>query len=256
VQKVLLIGASGGIGNKVAQLLTSLGYEVLGTYYKHPQHLDNLKPLTNFQSRYVDIQDPSSLKKIKNDIAPNSLYAIVNCSGIIEFETEDKDEINIWNKTIATNLSGNYFLARIFNDQLIENGRFLMISSTDSYFGGTITASYAASKAGVNSLTKSLCLMFQSKKIRVNSIAPGWVHTPMVAANGGEFFNKVAEINPLKRNASPEDVANLIKFLLSIDSNYINGQVISLEGGYTNQDPTLLLEQNIQIPQEGVKSEQ
>lgn len=121
-----------------------------------------------------------------------------------------------------------------------------MISSTDAYFGGAITASYAASKAGVNSLTKSLSLLFQNKKIRVNSIAPGWVVTPMIEVNGDEFLDKVAEINPLKRNAKPLDVANLVKFLLSDEAEYINGQVIALEGGYTNQDPTLLLEEEVQ----------
>ncbi len=162
-----------------------------------------------------------------------------------ECESLEKD-IEIWNKTIATNLTSNYLLGKIFFKSLEENGRFIMISSTDAYFGGAITASYAAAKAGINSLTKSFSLLFADKKIRVNSIAPGWVETPMIEVNGGEFIKKVAEINPLKRNAKPQDVANLIKFLLSEESNYINGQVISLEGGYTNQDPTLLLEQAVQ----------
>lgn len=77
--------------------------------------------------------------------------------------------------------------------------------------------------------------MFQDKRIRVNSIAPGWVTTPMIEINGGEFLNKVAKVNPLKRKATPKDVGQLIKFLLSEEASYLNGQVISLEGGYTNQ---------------------
>jgi 3-oxoacyl-[acyl-carrier protein] reductase len=112
--------------------------------------------------------------------------------------------------------------------------------------GGGITASYAASKAGVNSLTKSLSLLFSSKKIRVNAIAPGWVATRMLKDTGPEFLDKVAGINPLNRIAQPEDIAKLIRFLLSDDSDYINGQVIAIEGGYTNQDPTLLLEEETQ----------
>ena len=88
-----------------------------------------------------------------------------------------------------------------------------------------------------------LSLLFQDKKIRVNSIAPGWIVTPMIEGNGDEFLKKVAAINPLKRNGKPQDVANLISFLLDEKSDYINGQVLSLEGGYTNQDPTLLLEE-------------
>jgi len=118
-----------------------------------------------------------------------------------------------------------------------------MISSTDSYFGGSITAAYAASKAGINSLTKSLSLQFKDKKIRVNSIAPGWVSTPVIEGNSLEFYKKLAEANPLKKIANPEDIANVIKFLLSSDADYLNGQVITVDGGYTNQDPTLVIEE-------------
>jgi NAD(P)-dependent dehydrogenase (short-subunit alcohol dehydrogenase family) len=65
----------------------------------------------------------------------------------------------------------------------------------------------------------------------------------MIQDNGEEFLDKVAQINPLKRIALPQDISNLIKFLISEDSSYINGQVISIEGAYTNQDPTLLIEE-------------
>lgn len=98
---------------------------------------------------------------------------------------------------------------------------------------------------GVNSLTKSLSLLFKDKKILVNSVAPGWVLTKMTEGEGEEFLGKVAEMNPLSRIGKPEDIAKVIKFLLSDDSSYINGQVISVEGGYTNQDPTLLLEEDV-----------
>jgi 3-oxoacyl-[acyl-carrier protein] reductase len=241
MKKILVVGASGGIGSKVAEIL-SKEYDVVATYFKHPEKIEALSN-PHIKSIYVDLQDRNSIKKLSAEIGEN-LYAVVNCAGIVEFEGETiEDDFGIWEKTIAINLSGNYFLAKILHDKLDQNGRFVMISSTDSYFGGSITASYAASKSGVNSLTKSLSLLFSDKKIRVNAIAPGWVVTPMIEANGTEFLDKVADINPLKRNAVPEDVAKLVSFLLSDQADYINGQVISLEGGYTNQDPTLLLEE-------------
>jgi NAD(P)-dependent dehydrogenase (short-subunit alcohol dehydrogenase family) len=239
MKKVLIIGASGGIGSKVASIL-SKDYTVIGTYFKHPEKIE---ALPHIKSIHLDLQDKNSIKKLRDEIGDN-IYAVINCAGVVDFEGNDiENDFAIWEKTIAINLSGNYYVAKILQDKLQENGRFIMISSTDSYFGGSITASYAASKSGVNSLTKSLSLLFSDKKIRVNSIAPGWVLTPMTEANGTEFLDKVAEINPLKRNAIPEDVSKLISFLLSDQADYINGQVISLEGGYTNQDPTLLLEE-------------
>lgn len=124
-----------------------------------------------------------------------------------------------------------------------DNGRFIMTSSTDAFYGGSVTAAYAASKIGINSLTKSLSLMFKDKKVLVNTVAPGWVFTNMTMGEGKEFLDEVAKMNPLKRNAMPIDIAKVIRFLVSEDAAYINGQVISIEGGYTNQDPTLLLEE-------------
>lgn len=245
MNKILVIGASGGIGHSVAGLLLSKDYSIIGTYFKDPERLEDLTDNGNFQSKYLDLQDVNSIKELLNDIS-GQIYAIVNCAGIVEFEGESEEkDFEIWHRTIATNLSGNYYLGKIFKDKISENGRFIMISSTDSFYGGATTISYAASKAGVNSLTKSLSLLFAERKIRVNSIAPGWVLTPMTERNGTEFLAKVAEINPLKRNAVPKDVANLIEFLLSDRSDYINGQVISIEGGYTNQDPTLLIEESL-----------
>jgi 3-oxoacyl-[acyl-carrier protein] reductase len=247
---VLLIGASGGIGNKVAAQLLEEGYSVIGTFFQHPERIENLKEIKNFFDAQVNVQLIDSVKALQQMVVKNRnyLYAVINCSGIVEFEGDStENDFDIWKRTISTNLSGNYYLAKIFYKSLSRNGRFIMISSTDAAFGGAITASYAASKAGINSLTKSLSLLLKEKKIRVNSIAPGWVVTPMIEVNGDKFLDKAALINPLGRNAKPIDVGNLISFLLSEKSNYINGQVISLDGGYTNQDPTLLLEEEIQV---------
>lgn len=244
---VLLVGASGGIGNKTARILLDAGYSVIGTYYQDLENLNNLKKDAHFSAQELDIKDPGFIRHLFQSIKNEELYAVVNCAGICEYEEGSvDDDIKVWDKTIATNLSGNFYLAKVFQSILVENGRFVMISSTDSFYGGAITASYAASKAGVNSLTKSLSLLFSKQKIHVNAIAPGWVLTPMIKDSGQDFLDKVANINPLKRIAKPEDIAGLIKFLLSDESDYINGQVIPIEGGYTNQDPTLMLEEEAQ----------
>lgn len=242
---VLVVGASGGIGNKTSEVLLELGYKVIGTYHKDKPGIENLSKYENFHAIELDISNKDSVKEFQNE-QKNDLYAVVNCSGIVEFENEDvSKDLEIWDRTIATNLSGNFYLAKYFFDKLEQNGRFIMISSTDSYYGSAHTVAYAASKMGVNSLTKSVSLLFKDKKVLVNSIAPGWVLTKMTEGEGEEFLEKVAEMNPLGRIGKPEDIAKVIKFLLSGDATYINGQVISVEGGYTNQDPTLLLEEDV-----------
>lgn len=233
---VLVIGASGGIGLKTAELLIGEGFSVIGTYSKNK--IESVK----FPQYHVDLSNLESIKSLFDILKDQPLFAVTNCAGVCQYEGESvENDFKVWNETLAVNLSSNFILAKLFQNNLENNGRFIMISSTDSYYGGSITAAYAASKAGVNSLTKSLSLLFKNKQICVNSIAPGWVDTPM--NTDSEFLKQVANINPLKRIATPEDIAKTVKFLLSSDSDYINGQVITVDGGYTNQDPTLLLEE-------------
>lgn len=239
---ILLVGYTGGIGFKTAEVLLNEGYSVIGTFNKQTDKPDPKGG--NFTKVQIDLHSSESIKKLEEVLKDKALFAIVNCAGIVKFEgTSPEEDLAIWNETLAVNLSSNFYLARLFGKNIVENGRFIMISSTDSYYGGSITASYAVSKAGVNSLTKSLSLLFSDKKIRVNAIAPGWVSTPMIEGNSEEFYKKLAETNPLSRIAEPEDISKAIKFLLSNDSDYINGQVITVDGGYTNQDPTLLIEE-------------
>lgn len=237
---ILVVGASGGIGSQVAKDLISEGYSVVGTYFDIP--IDN----PNVRSIHLDFLSKDSIQNFVKEIksTDTNLYAIVNCAGIVEYEDKNiEEDIKVWDNTIAINLTSNYLLAKYFKDIIEEQGRFIMISSTDAMFGGSITASYSASKAGVNSLAKSLSLLFKDKKISVNAIAPGWVNTRMNEGIGEDFIKKVENLNPQKRIAEPKDISNLVVFLLKPESGYINGQIITVDGGYTNQDPTLLIEE-------------
>ncbi|MDD3475078.1 MAG: SDR family oxidoreductase [Candidatus Dojkabacteria bacterium] len=237
---ILVVGASGGIGSQVAKDLVNEGYSVVGTYFDIP--IDN----PDIKSIHLDFLSKDSIQNFVKEIKSidTNLYAIINCAGIVEYEDKNiEEDIKVWDKTIAVNLTSNYILAKYFKDIIEEQGRFIMISSTDAMFGGSITASYSASKAGVNSLAKSLSLLFKDKKISVNAIAPGWVNTRMNEGIGGDFIKKVENLNPQKRIAEPKDISNLVNFLLEPQSEYINGQVINVDGGYTNQDPTLLIEE-------------
>lgn len=237
---VLVIGASGGIGKSVVQSLLEQGYSVIGTYLGTSISFEG-----DFEAVQLDLQDRNAIKDLASQFNEKQLYAVINCAGVCEYEGNNSEsDLQVWDKTLEINLTSNYVLAKYFENVIEDMGRFIMISSTDAMYGGDITASYAASKAGVNSLVKSLSLMFKDRKISVNAIAPGWVDTRMIAGTGEEFIKKVGEMNPLKRIAKPEDIANVISFLLKPETEYVNGQVITVDGGYTNQDPTLLIEED------------
>lgn len=238
---VLVIGASGGIGQQVAKDLLNDGYSVIGTYLDIEIQNPEIKKL------HLDLLSKDSIKNFVNEIKSlnTKLYAIINCAGICEYEEgEIEKDFEVWDNTIAVNLSSNFVLVKYLKDIIEDEGRFIMISSTDAMYGSAITASYAASKAGVNSLAKSLSLLLKDRSVSVNAIALGWVNTRMIADTGEDFLKQVADINPLNRIAEPKDISNMISFLLKPESAYINGQVITVDGGYTNQDPTLLIEED------------
>ncbi len=242
MKKILVIGASGGIGRVVAKYFIDLGYVVFGTNFKN-DFPDFLKNMDNFKANNLDLAKEDSIAELYHDL--DELEAIVNCAGVIEFEAynDPSENLKIMERTMSVNFHGSYLVFELLRSKIRENGSYIMMSSTDANFGGRANTAYATSKAGVNSLTKSLALQFQDSMIRVNTIAPGWVETAMMEAGGDKLAEYARSINPLLRNGEPQDVADLVEFLISDKSSYINGQVITLDGGYTLQDPTLAFEE-------------
>lgn len=242
MNKILIVGASGGIGRVVAKHFLDQGYAVVGTNFKNnfQQYLlDN----SNFAGKRLDLNSAEQIEALGVDLS--DLTSIVNCAGIVEFEAynDPEENMNIWRRTVGVNTTGSYLLFEKLRGLIKPGGSYIMMSSTDSYYGGKVNTAYAASKSAVNSLTKSLALMYPDSKVRVNAIAPGWVETAMMEASGDDLIEYAKAINPQKRNGQPQDVANLVDFLISDKASYINGQVITLDGGYTLQDPTLVFEE-------------
>lgn len=242
MKSVLVVGASGGIGSVVAHHFLQQGCRVFGTNFQN-EFPEFLSVDSNFTGINLNITKPDLVDAFASQVS--QLSAIVNCAGVVDFEAYNEPEKNwrIWDTTIAVNLTGSYLLFQKLKSKIVPGGSYILFSSTDSYFGGKVNTAYAASKAGVNSLTKSLALMYQDSKIRVNAVAPGWVETAMMEAGGDELAQYARDINPLRRNGSPQDAAMLVDFLISDSASYINGEIITLDGGYTLQDPTLIFEE-------------
>ena len=112
-----------------------------------------------------------------------------------------------------------------------RNGRIINISSVVGIAGNAGQTNYSASKAGIIGFTKSLAKEVASRNILVNAVAPGFIETNMTDVLKQEVKDEIAKNIPLKRMGTPQDVANVVKFLASEDSSYITGQVISVDGG-------------------------
>ena len=230
---VLITGASGGIGREVARMFCENGSPVILSGTK----TSLLKKLANELDGNVKIID-SSLKDITNfEKKLNGLNLnvdiLINNAGItkdgllIRMNDEDIDSV------LNINLSSMIKLSRIVLKNMMKKrfGRIISISSVVGFSGNAGQTNYSASKSGIIGFTKSLALEVASRGITVNSVAPGYIITPMTEnLNEDQKLTILSKI-PIGRFGEPKDVANAIKFLASEKSSYITGNTIHVNGG-------------------------
>lgn len=239
----LVTGATRGIGKSISIKLLSEGYEVIGGYAQNKdlaqefeKNYSNLTMIqADFRSREETINFVNKLKKFKFDL-------IINNAGTLIYESLKDYDMNSWDQVISVNLEAPLIISQGLMNNIKTGGSIINISSTDHMIGAIKTISYAASKAGLVSLTKSLALNLSDRKIRVNSIAPNWVVTDMGEAAGNKVISESIRLTPAGRNTTGDDIANLVIFLASDKASFINGQTITLDGGYFAGDYLINLE--------------
>lgn len=241
MKTVLVTGSSSGLGKSIIEKYASNGYNTIITYLTHEnealefnEYIKNKYKVKSICvkldiSKEDDIQN--LYKLILNDFG--KIDVLVNNASICNdtlFEDKTKDNFM---KIIEVNLVGTFLMSKTFGKLMYDNknGSIINISSNngiDSYYSESLD--YDASKAGVINLSHNLANVF-SPYVRVNTICPGWIETPMNENMSEEFKNK--EINKilLKRFASPEEISNLVYFLSSDEASYINDSVIKIDGG-------------------------
>ncbi len=140
-----------------------------------------------------------------------------------------------WSDVIQTNLTGNFYTSQRAIKKMIKNkwGRLIFISSVVGISGNQGQANYAASKAGLIGLSKSISKEVGSRNITSNVIAPGYIETDMTSFIDAENKENIIEQLSIKRMGTPEDIANMVSFLCEEESEYITGQVIPIDGGLT-----------------------
>ncbi len=141
-------------------------------------------------------------------------------------------DLKVWDAVLEVNLNTPLIISTKLQSAIEEGGSIVNISSTDGFKGSFGSMAYSASKAALCNLTKSLANNFAKKKIRVNSICPGWINTGM--ATNPSY--KATFLTPLERNGKPNEIANIVSFLISEKASFITGANIFADGGYTNVD--------------------
>ncbi len=234
--KVIVIsGTHSGIGKGCADLLLQSGAAVVGI---------DLKPCTitheNYSHYLLDIRSESEVKKAVHDLIRRfgKLDGLVNAAGIYSnvkpFYEMTSEE---WEQVIAVNLTGTFMLSKYIVQNMLKSrsGKIVNISCIRSKIFRPHMADYAASKAGVVALTSAMALDLKEHNIHVNSVAPGFTYTQMTSkAFDNPAFKELSEsLIPTGRIAQPEDISKAVLFLLSDMADYINGETLYVDGGYS-----------------------
>jgi 3-oxoacyl-[acyl-carrier protein] reductase len=236
----VISGAARGIGRAIAVELACQGINISFNYSKSQSEAEALEKelhelgvkAKGFQ---VDIKDYAAVKgwvdKTKEDFG--SLDIVVNNAGIIRDRAFALMEIGDWQDVINTNLGGTMNLTRAAIVTLVKqkSGNIVNITSVTGITGMSRQTNYAASKAGIIGFTKSLAKEVAAYNIRVNAVAPGFIETEMLKDLKETYRNQIIEHIPLGRMGKSEEVARVVKFLVSDSSNYITGQTIIIDGG-------------------------
>ena len=236
----IVTGASRGIGKAIAKEFVNQGATVAFTYRSSSEAASILEQelsagggvVRGFQSDAASMTDAESLVgKVLE--AFGAVDIIINNAGITDDTLLMRMTEDQWDRVISVNLKSCFNLTKAAMRTMLKarSGSIVNISSVVGVQGNAGQANYAASKAGILGLTKSVALELGSRNIRCNAIAPGFIETEMTAKLDADTVQGWRNAIPLKRGGTPEDVAHLCVFLASDMSAYITGQTINVDGG-------------------------
>jgi acetoacetyl-CoA reductase len=236
----IVTGGTRGIGAAITQMLCENGASVAAGYSRGLESAQRFKErmtaqgakMSIHQGRVDDTDDCNRVFKEVIDEFGRVDY-LVNNAGITIDKTVRKMTVDDWRQVLNVNLSGAFQMTKAVLEHMIErgSGRIVMISSVIGETGNVGQANYAASKAGLFGLVKSLALEMAQRGITVNTVAPGFIGTEMVEAIPEAALAKVIEKIPQRRLGKPEEVARVVRFLLEDEASYITGAVYSVNGG-------------------------
>jgi 3-oxoacyl-[acyl-carrier protein] reductase len=236
-KKALVTGASRGIGRAVSEKFLEEGAEVWGIGTKEPADLAERVSRSSGKLHWTNA-DLSSLEDVENVIeellkVSGGFDILVNNAGITKDNLSFRMSLADFQKVLDVNLSAAFLTARTVGRDMIRkrSGSIINMASVVGIHGNGGQANYAASKAGLIGVTKSIALETASRGIRVNAVAPGFITSDMTSAIPEAAKTAMLDHIPLKRPGTPEDVAAAVLFLASDASAYITGQVISVDGG-------------------------
>lgn len=241
-RRVLVTGAGSGIGLVTAQVLQGQGARVAAVVQDEKQADGARGQLPGAVVLVQDLLDDTGAAALPERAARalgGPLHGLACCAGVFYKKGSDDTSLAEWRHTLQLNLTASFVLTRAgiahMRSASVRDGSVVVISSQIGEVGHARGAAYAASKAGINGMVRSLALEWAGEGLRVNAVGPGPIDTPMVAAAkaDAETLAAMQASIPLGRLGQPREIGELVSFLLSPRASFITGQLICADGGFT-----------------------
>jgi 3-oxoacyl-[acyl-carrier protein] reductase len=234
-KKILITGATGGIGKALVKKFLSLDGNVLATGTKI-EKLDALKKeLPKISILKFDISDHSKIEEFIENVSSQltGLDVLINNAGINKDNLSLRMKDEEWQKVIDINLGSTFFLCKHAIKKMLKNkyGRIVNITSVVGHTGNLGQSNYAASKAAIIAMSKSLAIEYAKKNITINCVSPGFIQSKMTDNIVESIKAVLTSRIPMSRLGTGEDVSNTVAFLSSDAASYITGETIHVNGG-------------------------
>ena len=234
-KKVLITGATGGIGNYLVKKFDELGSEIVATG-TNEEKLNKLK--NDFKGIHIEkfkLDEHHKIEEFINKIYEKlgGLDILVNNAGITLDNLSIRLSEENWKKVLDINLTSTFLMCKHAIKKMLKNksGKIINITSIVGHTGNLGQANYSASKAGIVAFSKSLAIEYAKKNININCVSPGFIKTEMTDKISEEFKKTLINKIPSGNLGTGEDVSNCVVFLASEMANYINGETIHVNGG-------------------------
>ena len=233
-KKILITGATGGIGNSLVEKFHNHKSKILATG-TNEEKLENLKKKFNVNTKKFKLDEHGKIEEFVNEVNEKlgGIDVLINNAGI----TLDNLSIRLteenWKKVLDINLTSTFLMCKFVIKKMLKNkyGKIVNISSIVGHTGNLGQANYSASKAGIIAFSKSLAIEYARKNININCVSPGFIKTEMTDKISDEFKKNLLSKIPSGSLGTGEDVSNCVAFLASDMANYINGETIHVNGG-------------------------
>jgi 3-oxoacyl-[acyl-carrier protein] reductase len=229
----IVTGATRGIGQAISLALKSSGIKVIGTATTK-KGVEDINA-AGFIGALLNLTESNSVETFWSEIKEQyqTINILVNNAGITRDNLLLRMKEEEWHEVLNVHLTGAYRMCKMASKYMIKNkwGRIVNISSTSASLGNAGQANYSAAKAGLEALTRTMAREFGSRNITSNVVAPGFISTDMTSYLTEEERLDLLRQIPLERFGKPDEVAELVNYLISEEASYITGQTIHLNGG-------------------------